>query len=139
MQWFFPVPSTISLSLWKISEPIYKVGQSSARVDGRCIFNTSDAKNSSAGVWVCLCACLRALDVSYLLVLILTSFLLRSWLPSLYQLKEGLGLPAASHFSVNFLPSRAHWESMGFTLGADATNGGKRKIVRARWKIERPF
>lgn len=126
----------LSLSL-KISEHIYKVGQSSARVDGRCIFNTSDAKNSSAGAWVpCLCACLRALDESYLLDLILTSFLLRSWLPSLYQLKEGFGLPAASHFSVNFLPSRTHWESMGFTFGADAANGRKRNKVSGRWKRE---
>lgn len=50
----------------KISEPIYKVGQSSARVDGRCIFNTSDAKNSSASVRVArLCACIRVLLVGF--------------------------------------------------------------------------
>ncbi len=126
--------TSASLSPLKISESIYKLGQSSAWVDGRCIFNTSDAKNSSASVWVVcllvhLCVCVCVFDESYLLDLILTSFLLRSWLPSLYQLKEGLGLPTASHLSVNLLPSRSHWESMGFTFGADATDGENRQRV----------
>ncbi len=56
--------TSASLSPLKISESIYKLGQSSAWVDGRCIFNTSDAKNSSASVWVvcllvhlCVCVC----------------------------------------------------------------------------------
>ncbi len=48
--WATPLTRRLHLSL--SSESIYKLGQSSAWVDGRCIFNTSDARNSSVSVWV---------------------------------------------------------------------------------------
>lgn len=57
---------------------------------------------------------------THLLVFILRSLPFWSSCPSLYQRKEGLGFPDASHFKYSFFPSIRDWLLIIRNLGAEA-------------------
>lgn len=64
---------------------------------------------------------------THLLVFILRSLPFWSSCPSLYQRKEGLGLPDASHFKYSLSPSIRDCPCISRSLGAEAGQTGREK------------